>query len=96
MDPIPKRICYAKLLPSVKLNIAFFSHLPRPALFIYFLAKKRGSKFLQFLLFHRSFGLAFVGTFFMFVSGVLFMVEARIIARKEIARERMYPMEQRV
>ncbi len=48
------------------------------------------------LLHHRSFGLAFVGTFFMFVSGVLFMVEARIIARKEIARERMYPMEQRV
>merc|ERR1711956_182112 len=43
-----------------------------------------------------SFGLAFVGAVFNYVSGVLFLVEARIIRRKEIAREKQYPMEQRV
>merc|ERR1712018_354330 len=43
-----------------------------------------------------SFGLAFVGAVFNYVSGVLFIVEARIIRRKEIAREKQYPMEQRV
>lgn len=43
-----------------------------------------------------SFGLAFVGAVFNYVSGVLFLVEARIIKRKEIAREKQYPMEQRV
>ncbi len=43
-----------------------------------------------------SFGLAFVGVVFQYVCGVLFLVEARIIARKEVARERQYPMEQRV
>ena len=43
-----------------------------------------------------SFGLAFVGVFASVVSGILFMVEARIITRKEIARERMFPMEKRV
>ena len=43
-----------------------------------------------------SFGLAFVGVFAAAVSGILFLVEARIITRKEIARERMFPMEKRV
>lgn len=43
-----------------------------------------------------SFGLGFVGVFFQFVSGILFLIEARIITRKELARERRYPMEQRV
>ena len=43
-----------------------------------------------------SFGLGFVGVVFQYVSGVLFLVEARIILRKEIAREKQYPMEQRV
>merc|ERR1711884_237840 len=43
-----------------------------------------------------SFGLAFVGAVFDYVAGVLFIVEARIIRRKEIAREKQYPMEQRV
>ncbi len=43
-----------------------------------------------------SFAFAFIGVFFMFISGGLFLVEARIIERKEIARERMFPMEQRV
>ena len=43
-----------------------------------------------------SFGLAFVGVFAMFVDGVLFLVEARIIQRKEIAREMKFPMEQRI
>jgi hypothetical protein len=31
-----------------------------------------------------------------FVAGVLFIVEARVMTRKEIARERQFPMEQRV
>ena len=31
-----------------------------------------------------------------YVTAVLFLVEARIQARKEIARERAFPMEQRV
>lgn len=43
-----------------------------------------------------SFGLAFVGAFFDFLGAILFMIEARIIRRKEIAREIQYPMEQRV
>ena len=43
-----------------------------------------------------SFGLAFVGAVFDYVAGVLFIVEARIMRRKEIAREKQYPMEQRV
>ncbi len=43
-----------------------------------------------------SFGLGFVGVTFMFVSGVLFMIEARIIMRKEMAREKQFPMEKRV
>ena len=43
-----------------------------------------------------SFGLGFVGVVFMYVCGILFLVEARIIMRKEIAREKQYPMEQRV
>eukprot|EP00096_Caligus_rogercresseyi_P002216 TRINITY_DN14296_c0_g1_i1.p1 TRINITY_DN14296_c0_g1~~TRINITY_DN14296_c0_g1_i1.p1 ORF type:complete len:229 (-),score=33.81 TRINITY_DN14296_c0_g1_i1:229-915(-) len=43
-----------------------------------------------------SFGLGFVGVAFEFVGGVLFIVEARIMARKEIAREQQYPMEKRV
>jgi len=43
-----------------------------------------------------SFGLAFVGAVADFVAGVLFIVEARIMTRKEIARERQFPMEQRV
>jgi len=34
-----------------------------------------------------SFGLAFVGVFFMYVESVLFLVEARILQRKEIAKE---------
>ena len=64
-----------------------------------------------------SFGLGFVGVVFQYVSGILFLVEARIIQRKEVstlfvyclfsivyvyclllqvAREKQYPMEQRV
>ena len=43
-----------------------------------------------------SFGLAFVGAVFDYVAGVLFLVEARIMRRKEIARDKQYPMEQRV
>ena len=43
-----------------------------------------------------SFGLAFVGAVFDYIAGVLFLVEARIMRRKEIAREKQYPMEQRV
>lgn len=43
-----------------------------------------------------SFGLAFVGAFFDFLGAFLFIVEARIIRRKEIAREIQFPMEQRV
>ena len=43
-----------------------------------------------------SFGLAFVGAFFNFTGGILFLVEARIMRRKEIAREKQFPMEQRV
>ena len=43
-----------------------------------------------------SFGLAFVGAAFDYIAGVLFIVEARIMRRKEIAREKQYPMEQRV
>jgi len=45
-----------------------------------------------------SFGLAFVGVAMQYVTGVLFLVEARIQQRKEIARDNMekqqqYPME---
>ena len=43
-----------------------------------------------------SFGLAFVGAVFSEVAGVLFLIEARIIRRKEIARDKQFPMEQRV
>lgn len=43
-----------------------------------------------------SFGLAFVGCVFLYVAGVLFIVEARIMLRKDIARERQFPMEKRV
>lgn len=43
-----------------------------------------------------SFGLAFVGVFLMYVTAVLFIVEARIIQRKDIAREQQYPMEKRI
>ncbi|XP_059086490.1 uncharacterized protein LOC131883143 [Tigriopus californicus] len=43
-----------------------------------------------------SFGLAFVGVFFSYVDGILFIVEARIMQRKEIAQEMRFPMEQRV
>ena len=43
-----------------------------------------------------SFGLAFVGVFFQYVSGVLFLVEARIIQRKDVAIQRRYPMERRI
>jgi len=47
-----------------------------------------------------SFGLAFVGVVMMYVTAVLFLVEARIMQRKEIAREvqekQHYPMERSV
>lgn len=47
-----------------------------------------------------SFGLAFVGVVFMYVVAVLFLVEARIMQRKEIARDsqekQQYPMERTV
>jgi len=43
-----------------------------------------------------SFGLGVVGAVFDWVAGVLFIVEARIMTRKDIARERQFPMEQRV
>ena len=47
-----------------------------------------------------SFGLAFVGVVFMYVVAVLFIVEARIMQRKEIARDlqekQQYPMERSV
>jgi len=47
-----------------------------------------------------SFGLAFVGVVMMYVTAVLFLVEARIMQRKEIAREvqekQQYPMERSV
>jgi len=43
-----------------------------------------------------SWGLGFVGVFFMYVVAILFIVEARIIQRKEIARETQYPMEKRI
>ena len=47
-----------------------------------------------------SFGLAFVGVVFMYIVAVLFIVEARIMQRKEIAREsqekQAYPMERTV
>ena len=43
-----------------------------------------------------SFGLAFVGVFLMYVVSILFIVEARIIQRKETARESQFPMEKRV
>ena len=46
--------------------------------------------------FLRSFGLAFVAAFFDFVDGILFLVESRIIKRKEVARQRQFPMEKRV
>jgi hypothetical protein len=39
---------------------------------------------------------AFVGVFLMYVTAVLFIVEARIIQRKDIAREQQYPMEKRI
>ena len=43
-----------------------------------------------------AFGLGCVGALFDYIAGVLFIVEARIIARKEIAREQQYPMEKAV
>ena len=43
-----------------------------------------------------AFGLGCVGALFDFIAGTLFIVEARIIARKEIAREMQYPMEKAV
>jgi len=45
-----------------------------------------------------SFGLGFVGVFLMYVTAVLFLVEARIMRRKEIARESVgqFNMEKRV
>ena len=47
-----------------------------------------------------SFGLAFVGVAMQYVTSVLFLVEARIQQRKEIARENVekqqYPMERNV
>lgn len=43
-----------------------------------------------------SFGLAFVGAFLDFLSAILFVIESRIVRRKEIARDIQYPMEQRV
>ena len=47
-----------------------------------------------------SFGLAFVGVVMMYVTAVLFLVEARIMQRKEIARDlqekQQYPMERSV
>jgi hypothetical protein len=43
-----------------------------------------------------GFGLGCVGALFDFVAGVLFIVEARIIARKEIAREQQFQMERKV
>jgi len=47
-----------------------------------------------------SFGLAFVGVVMMYVTAVLFLVEARIMQRKELARDlqekQAYPMERSV
>lgn len=46
-----------------------------------------------------SFGLAFVGVVMMYVTAVLFIVEARIMLRKEMAKdnqEKQYPMERTV
>ena len=47
-----------------------------------------------------SFGLAFVGVVMMYVTAVLFLVEARIMLRKEIAKDmqekQQYPMERSV
>ena len=47
-----------------------------------------------------SFWLAFVGVVMMYVTAVLFLVEARIMQRKEIARDlqekQQYPMERSV
>ena len=43
-----------------------------------------------------SFGLGFVGVVLEYIAGVLFLVEARIIRRKEMAREEQFPMEKRV
>jgi hypothetical protein len=41
--------------------------------------------------------LAFVGVIFQYVAGVLFIVEARIMRRWEMAKDdKQYPMEQRV
>ena len=43
-----------------------------------------------------SFGLGFVGVVMEYIAGVLFLVEARIIRRKEMARDEQFPMEKRV
>lgn len=43
-----------------------------------------------------AFGLGCVGALFDYIAGILFIIEARIIARKEIAREQQYPMERKV
>jgi hypothetical protein len=43
-----------------------------------------------------SFGLGFLGVIFEYIAGILFYVEARIITRKELAREKQHPLEQRV
>ncbi|QQP39235.1 Uncharacterized protein FKW44_020054, partial [Caligus rogercresseyi] len=42
-----------------------------------------------------SFGLGFVGVILEFIAGALFVVESRILNRKEIALENQYPMEKR-
>jgi hypothetical protein len=43
-----------------------------------------------------SFGIAFVGLIFQYIAGVLFIVEARILLRREISNEKQHPMERRV
>ncbi len=43
-----------------------------------------------------SFGIAFVGLIFQYIAGVLFIVEARILHRREISNEKQHPMERRV
>jgi hypothetical protein len=37
-----------------------------------------------------------VAAFFDFVGGILFLVESRIMRRKEIARQKQFPMERRI
>ena len=40
--------------------------------------------------------MAFVAAFFDFVAGFLFLVESRIMKKKQVARQRQFPMEKRV